>query len=226
MVYWEWGVNKTFECRRTSQRNVWRVPWHKTSTRLHLQYHAKTYMAKSQLQVSKCNNYSLLPGHHLLQLLFPFLLSMQSVVFLPLLASQLTFITHARTYTQGRADKNLPHSKGEEEETRKTAEDDVWLTAKVISYGSTLYTHSGKLLLCLQQQGLSLPEWRKMCTPSCKQHGWHKSKKHPSSQASAPSDRAVQTLPSSEKSNYDSGGNPPKFWFNVMKHMHLQFRRR
>lgn len=161
MVYWEWGVDKTFACRRTSQRNVWWVPWCEASTRLHLQYHAKTYMAESQLQVSECNNYSLLPGHHLLPLLFPFLLS---VVFLPLLASQLTFITHARTYTKGRADRNPPQSKGEEEEIRKTAKDDIWLIAKVISYGYTFYIHSGKLLSCLQQQGLSLPEWRKMST--------------------------------------------------------------
>lgn len=40
---------------------------------------------------------------------------------------QLTFITYARTCTQGRTDRN-PHLSKEEEETRKTArDDDAWL---------------------------------------------------------------------------------------------------
>lgn len=59
-----------------------------------------------------------------------------------------------------------------------------------------------------------------------KGHGWHKFRKHPSSQAQAASDRAVQTLLPFEKSNYKSGGNSLKFCSNTTKCKHLQFGRK
>lgn len=91
------------------------------------------------------------PSH----LLFFFLSSPDS---LNLLSAHMQGLAHKGELT------NLHHSKGEEEETRKTAkDDDAWLTN---SKGNLLHTQwKPAWLSCLEQkQGLSLPEWWKMCT--------------------------------------------------------------
>lgn len=113
-VLWE-GIDKQVQKNQPKKgRKVVLVPLHKRSTKLHLQYNAKTYMAWSYLQISKYNLYLLFLATTFFHCLSYFS-SYSSKVFLPPLISQLplNFITYARTW-EGWTDRSPIHSKEEE----------------------------------------------------------------------------------------------------------------
>lgn len=56
---WAWGVNTPSSAEAPAKERWYQC---RLSTRLHLKYHAKPYVAESQLRGSKCNLCSLLPG--------------------------------------------------------------------------------------------------------------------------------------------------------------------
>lgn len=232
MIYWEWRVDKQSSAEEPAKKGgVSTTAWEK-------------YKASSAIPYKKIHGWIIATSQQVQPLLAPFLAtnsfhcsyhfsSYPSHLLFFFLSSQaqLTFITYTRTCTQGRADRNPHHSRREEEETRKTAkDDDARLTDNKgnLKWLYLLHTQwKTTWLSCLQwKQGLSLPEWWKMCTSHHVKGMDDMSRKHPSAQAWAASDRAVQTLPPPEKSNYKSGGNSPKFCSNAMKHMHLLFGRR
>lgn len=171
MIYREWGVNNWV--LKNQPKEVVLVPLHETSTRLHLQYHTKTHMAEiiatrqweqPLLTLSRSHHLPLLflslPNPYPSHLLFFFSSSSHR---LNLLSS------HMQTYTQGRADRNPRHRKGEEEETKNiTEDDDAWLRdGKSNLRWLYLLCTQWKTTWpsCLQwNQGLSRPKWWKMCT--------------------------------------------------------------